>query len=227
MAAKARGMNEWGTQPHVFHLPDVERVTVRAIRPQDANQLQAYVRGLSDETRRSRFLGAVSELAPARLDRLTHMAGPGELALLAFADISGESQMIAEAILVTAPHSRRSEIALSVGDAWQRRGLGTWLLRNLECRARMLGARYMFGEVLRTNIAMKRLACRAGFVIQSPFTDARLVEIVKDLSIPRSGLPCRKQFPQPLFADWRPRELDAISIIESNDSLSLGRNAIR
>ena len=212
MAAKTRAMNEWGdvawsTQPHVFHLPDGERVTVRAIRPQDANQLQAYVRGLSDETRRSRFLGAVSELAPARLDRLTHMAGPGELALLAFVDIGGESPMIAEAILVTAPHSRRSEIALSVADAWQRRGLGTWLLRNLECRARMLGARYMFGDVLRTNTAMKCLACRAGFVIRSPFTDARLVEIVKDLSMPRSGLPCREQFAQPLFATGLPGPL--------------------
>jgi hypothetical protein len=52
----------------------------------------------------------------------------------------------------------------------------------------------MFGDVLRTNTAMKCLACRAGFVIRSPFTDARLVEIVKDLSMPQSGLPCREQF---------------------------------
>jgi GNAT superfamily N-acetyltransferase len=212
MAAKARAMNQrgdvaWGTQPHGFRLPDGERVTVRAIRPQDAGQLQAYVRGLSGEIRRSRFLGAVSELAPARLDRLTHMAAPGELALLAFADIGGESPIIGEAILVTEPHSRRSEIALSVADAWQRKGLGTRLLRNLECRARMLGARDMFGDVLRTNTAMKCLARREGFVIRSPFTDARLVEIVKDLSMPQSGLPYGEQFAQPPLVSGLPGPL--------------------
>jgi acetyltransferase len=173
-------------QAHVFRLPGGEHVTVRAIRPQDAGRLQAYVRGLSGETRHRRFLGAVSELAPAQLDRLTDMDRPGELVLLAFADTGGETQMVAEAILVSAPEGRRSEFALSVADAWQRRGLGTQLLRILECRARLLGARYLFGDVLRTNTAMKGLARKAHFGIRSPFTDARLIEIVKDLSVPAS-----------------------------------------
>jgi acetyltransferase len=190
-AAKVRAVNEPGdlaesTQAHVFRLPGGERLTVRAIRPQDAGRLQAYVRGLSGETRHRRFLGAVSELAPAQLDRLTDMDRPGELVLLAFADTGGETQMVAEAIVVTAPEGQRSEFALSVADAWQRRGLGTQLLRILECWARVAGARYLFGDVLRTNTAMKGLVRKAHFGIRSPFTDARLIEIVKDLSVPAS-----------------------------------------
>jgi GNAT superfamily N-acetyltransferase len=47
--------------------------------------------------------------------------------------------------------SQRCEIALSVADAWQRKGVGTLLLRNLECRARRLGARFLFGDVLCTG----------------------------------------------------------------------------
>jgi len=199
-------MNEPGdvariTQTHMFRLPGGERVTVRAIRPQDAGRLQAYMRGLSGETRRNRFLGAVSELAPAQLDRLIHMHRPGELALLAFAATGGELHLVAEAVLVTAPDSQRSEIALSVTDAWHGKGLGRLLLRNLECRARMLGARYVFGDVLRTNTAMKRLARKAGFAIRSPFTDARLVEIVKDLTMVPFGLPCREEFAPPPIED--------------------------
>jgi GNAT superfamily N-acetyltransferase len=172
-------------------------VMVRAIRPQDAERLQAYMRNLSPLTRRNRFLGAISELAQTELDRLTHMDRPGELALIAFARIGGEASMVAEAIQVIAPQSRRCEIALSVTDAWQRKGLGTLLLLNMECRARVRGARYIIGEVLRTNDAMKGLARKAGFAIQGPFTDARLVEIIKDLSIPQTGVPCREQFSQP------------------------------
>jgi GNAT superfamily N-acetyltransferase len=174
----------------MFRLPGGEPVMVRAIEPQDAGRLQAYVRNLSAPARRNRFLGAISELAPTQLDRLTHMDRPGELALIAFARAGGEAPMVAEAIQVIASESQRCEIALSVTDAWQRRGLGTLLLQNIECRARLFGARYLAGEVLRTNDAMKGLARRAGFAIRGPFTDARLVEILKDLANPPPELPC-------------------------------------
>jgi len=188
------------TQTHIFRLPGGESVVVRAIGPQDADRLQAYMRNLSGPTRRNRFLGAVSELTPKELERLTHMSGPGEVALVAF--VGGETAMIAETVQVIAPESRRCEIALSVTDVWQRKGLGTLLLANMECRARMLGARCLVGEVLRTNEAMKGLARKAGFTIRGPFKDARLIEIVKDLSSPQTGLPCRELFsvPQPIAA---------------------------
>jgi RimJ/RimL family protein N-acetyltransferase len=185
------------TQTDVFRLPGGESVMVRAISPQDADRLQAYMRNLSGPTRRNRFLGAVSELTSKELERLTHMGGPGELAWIAFVRVGGETAMIAEAIQAIAPQSQRCEIALSVTDAWQRKGLGTLMLLHMECRARLLGARYLIGDVLRTNDAMKVLARKAGFAIRGPFRDARLIEIVKDLSSPPTGLPCRDQFPAP------------------------------
>jgi GNAT superfamily N-acetyltransferase len=166
------------------------RVVVRTIAPNDAEELQAYVRGLSRETRRNRFLGALAELAPAQLERMSRMSGPSELMLLAFADVESERRVVAEAALVIAADSPRSEIALSVTDAWQGQGLGMLLLRHLECHARAHGARYLFGDVLRTNAAMKCLARKAGFSIRSPFTDARLVEVVKDLAVLQIRLPC-------------------------------------
>jgi acetyltransferase len=97
---------------------------------------------------------------------------------------------------VVAPGSARCEFALSVTDPWQRRGLGTLLLRLIECRARLIGARYLFGDVLATNAAMKCLARRRGFLLRTPVTDARLIEIVKDLSLPQTGAPCDERFAQ-------------------------------
>jgi RimJ/RimL family protein N-acetyltransferase len=182
------------THTPIFHLPGGESVMVRAINPRDADRLQAYMRNLSGPTRRNRFLGAVSELTPKELERLTHMGGPGELAWIAFGRAGSETTMIAEAIQAIAPQTQRCEIALSVTDAWQRKGLGTLLLSHMECRARLLGARCLVGDVLRTNDAMKGLARKAGFAIRGPFRDARLIEIVKDLSSPPTGLPCREQF---------------------------------
>lgn len=165
-----------------LRLPGGECIAVRPIGRRDVERLQAYVRGLSAETRRNRFLGAVDELAPALLDRIAHMDQPDQLALLAFAENGNDFHMVAEAMLVMAADGQRCEIGLSVADAWQGLGLGTLVLQDLECRARQLGARYLYGDVLRTNTAMKSLARKAGFAIRSPFTDARLVEIVKDLA---------------------------------------------
>jgi hypothetical protein len=64
----------------------------------------------------------------------------------------------------------------------------------MECRARLAGARHLIGDVLRTNGAMKGLARKAGFAINGPCHEARLIEIVKDLSAPQAGLPCEAQF---------------------------------
>jgi GNAT superfamily N-acetyltransferase len=177
-----------------FALPSGESVLLRTIHPQDAGTLRAYLQRLSPETRRNRFLGAVNELAPRELERLAHLNRPGGVALLAFTGTGRDADMIGEALCVIAPGSARGEIALSVMDPWQRRGLGQLLMQHIECRARAFGARHLFGEVLRTNAAMKGLARKAGFSIVSPFTDARLIEIVKDLSLTPPSSLCREQF---------------------------------
>jgi GNAT superfamily N-acetyltransferase len=183
-------------RPGVFRLPGGDAVMVRAIRPHDAERLQDYFRGLSDQSRRNRFLGAVNELPPSEIERLSGLDRPGELMLIASRGDGHDAAVIAEAIHVMTPESAGCEFALSVTDRWQRRGLGTLLMRLIECRARLLGARALFGDVLGTNAAMKCFTRKAGFSLRTSATDARLVEIVKDLTRPLAGPPCDQQFAQ-------------------------------
>jgi GNAT superfamily N-acetyltransferase len=184
--------------PQMARLPGGERITLRVVRPQDAGALQTYFRGLSAESRYRRFLGALAELTASQLARLVAMDGPDELAVLAFAQGGDTSCLVGEAVLASTPGSARSEFALSVADAWQRRGVGTALVADLECRARMRGARHLYGDVLRANTPMKNLARKAGYASRSPFTDARLIEIGKDLAAAAPDLPCREQFARPM-----------------------------
>ena len=186
----------WSRAAQKLRLPGGERITIRPVRPEDAGALQVYFRGLSNESRYRRFLGALAELAANQLARLVAMNGPDELALLAFAETGDTSCLVGEAVLASAAGSVRSEFALSVADAWQRRGVGAALLADLECRARMGLARYLYGDVLRTNTPMKNFARKAGFALRSPFTDARLVEIGKDLAATAPDLPCHARFAQ-------------------------------
>jgi len=187
---------EFAARSVLFCLPGGEAVAVRPIRPDDAGRLQQHFRGLSEQSRHNRFLGAVNELTPREIARLARMDQPGELALVASAADGSGDALVAEAVHVIAPGSMRCEFALSVTDTWQRLGLGALLLRLIECRARLLGARYLFGDVLATNTAMKCLARRRGFLLRTPVTDARLIEIVKDLALPQTGAPCDERFAQ-------------------------------
>jgi GNAT superfamily N-acetyltransferase len=182
-------------------LPGGDRITIGVVGSRDVGALQMYFRGLSGESRYRRFLGALAELSARQLARLAEMNGPDELALLAFVEVGDTPYLVGEAVLVSVAGSARSEFALSVTDTWQRKGVGAALLADIECRARMRGARHLYGDVLRTNTPMKNLARKAGYALRSPFTDARLIEISKDLAATAPDLPCRERFAQFIPAD--------------------------
>ena len=160
-------------------------MTLRSIEPGDASVLQAYVRGLSPESRYNRFFGALNELPPAELDHIIHLDRKYELALLAETNVDGGPIVIGEARYVLAPDRFECEFALSVADDWRGKGLGTLLMADIECRASSIGARHLGGDVLRSNEPMKALARKNGFLMADVPRDARLVRITKDLALSR------------------------------------------
>src|SRR6266568_1286963 len=158
---------------HALRLPGGERVMLRPVCPRDAEALQNYVRALP----------------PAEIERVTHLDVRNQLALLAQTRIDGGWSPIGEARYALAPDRLDCEFALSVADDFRGKGLGTLLLADLERRARSLGARYLVGDVLRSNEAMQALARKAGFAMAGVPRDAKLVRIVKDLALSRTALP--------------------------------------
>src|SRR5215470_9056735 len=141
-------------------------VTVRPMGLRDGARLQAYVRDLSRESRRNRFLGAMKELPDAELFRLGRLDYDDQGALIAQTWSEGAWRIIGEARYAMTHERRLCEVALSVADPWQRRGLGLALMQTLEDRARDLGADVVVADALHTNEAVKRLARRTAFSIR-------------------------------------------------------------
>jgi GNAT superfamily N-acetyltransferase len=156
-----------------------QAVTVRPMKPSDAGALQDYVRGLSRQSRHNRFLGALNELSPAELNRLSRLDHQDQATLLAETEINGVRTIIAEACYAMLRPTSQCEIALSVADPWQRQGLGTQLLAILECRAIELGARDVVADALYSNEAVKALFRKTEFTIRPGVGDARLVRMTK------------------------------------------------
>jgi acetyltransferase len=146
----------------IVRLRDGRTALVRRARPGDRDAVQRFVRELSPLARRRRFLGAVAELSPAQLDRLTGVQDPRDLSLVALAVNAGEPRIVAMAQYASAG-SQPAEFAVVVADAWQRQGLGERLLKMLLARAAEAGLRAMSGSVLAENEPMLALAAKLGF----------------------------------------------------------------
>ena len=138
-------------------------MTVRAVRPDDRDRLQAAVRSLSDESRYLRFMSFVKELSPSLLDQATRPEPERELQLVAVAGEGSEESIVAGARYAAEAESSTCEFAVAVVDDWHRLGLARRLLETLMQSARAHGFEHMEGYVLATNTSMLSLAKRLGF----------------------------------------------------------------
>lgn len=161
-------------------LPRVRQVSVRPVRSDDVELIQAYVRGLSPASRYFRFLGAISELSATELHRATHPSASGA-SLVLETDCDGTRTMIGEARWHLAANGQTCEFAASIVDGWQRRGFGTWLIDHIAARVRSLGARYLLAEILHANKPAQRLVRKLGFRALPSNFDPKVLCFIKEL----------------------------------------------
>ena len=136
----------------VLRLRTGKPVTVRFVEPDDAEALQAYFRSLSTRSRYNRFLGAMSELPPNVLDAFVHVGEADRFSVVAVMTIDGAETIVGEARYAFDAETDSFEFGLSIDDRWQGHGVGSALLRNLECRAAAFGAK----QAVRRYAALQR-----------------------------------------------------------------------
>jgi acetyltransferase len=164
-------MRRMGHSHEKLHLADGSKVIVRAIRLEDGPKLQAFVRKLSARSRYFRFFAGVVELSAAQTDRLLRLDPDRGLALVALNDQEPES-IVAEARCVLDREGGSAEFAIAVADEFQRRRLGTRLVKRLLAYALAKGVRRLFGEIIAENHGMLAFVRRLGFRLRSNPSDA-------------------------------------------------------
>ncbi len=144
--------------------------TLRPIRPEDAQALQTFIRGLSDRSRYMRFISMMRELTPRMVARYTQIDYHRELALVATTLVPNPANrgLPTEEIIGLAHYLRNSdgrgaEYALVIGDDWQRLGLGQELMHKLIRAAAEQGLEYIDGLVMSSNKPMLALMTSLGF----------------------------------------------------------------
>lgn len=160
--------------PVRVRLRDGTEVLIRPIGPDDTEREQAFVRGLSAESRFFRFMSTLRELTPEMLYRFTHPDPQREVALVALAGQGPGLRQIGVARCVADSARGRAEFAIVVADEYQNRGVGRRLLGELVRAARALGLRGLWGDILATNRRMLNLMTAAGFELHSVPADPLL-----------------------------------------------------
>lgn len=152
------------------HLSDGRPLTIRPIRPEDAESEATFVRELSPQAKRFRFMGAMNELSPEMLVRFTQIDYRREMALVAMVETEGRREQVGVARYIINPDDTSGEFAIVVSDKVQHQGIGTRLMKALMEAGRDHGLTRLEGTVLRENAAMLTLMSELGFA-QRPATD--------------------------------------------------------
>ncbi len=146
-----------------IRLRDGTALRMRAIRPDDATRERAFVAAMSDTSKYYRFMHSVSTLSDDMIARFTQLDYDREMAIIA---LTPDEAVIA-GVARYSPNAdgKTVEFAIAIGDAWQSRGLGEQLMRNLVSCARDAGYDEIGGTVLHANQGMIALANRLGFSV--------------------------------------------------------------
>jgi RimJ/RimL family protein N-acetyltransferase len=163
---------------------------------------------LSAESRYRRFMVGTTYLSSAMLHRLvdtvddvSHVVLVARLLPSDAPRVTGESAPVGAAIGVGRFFRCRdnpsvAEVAVTVVDAWQGRGVGRLLLRSLADAAMRRGITTFVAEVLAINAASLALLAHVGKVVRSPtIRGVAHVEVVLD-SAAATHLPRPAQFPK-------------------------------
>jgi ribosomal protein S18 acetylase RimI-like enzyme len=149
-------------------LRDGTQVHIRAIRPDDKQALVDLFERLSPQTVYYRFHGVKKRLSREELVYLTELDFHRRAALVAVLRMSRAEQIVGVGRYASAPGEpeHRAEVALTVEDAHQGRGIGSLLLKHLMGVARAEGITELHAYVLADNKGMLRLFERTGLVVR-------------------------------------------------------------
>ncbi|HUA48263.1 MAG TPA: GNAT family N-acetyltransferase [Solirubrobacteraceae bacterium] len=165
-------------------LRDGARIRIRQGRHSDRELLLRGFERLSRESRYRRFLVPMQELSDEAVRYLTEIDHRDHEAIIALDEATGEGIGVARYVR----HPERpdaAEIAVTVIDDWQGRGVGTLLVEVLSARAREEGISNFTALMLAGNDDMKSMLSHLG---PSRIVDQEAGTVEIEMPIPKIGL---------------------------------------
>ena len=172
-----------GTRPRA----PSSRIRIRSIAPGDRVGLGAFYAGLSEESRRTRFLGPTSGIGANQATwfcTADHAQREGFVAVRGAA--AGPDRIVGH-VCVEPDGPASAEIAVCVADEMQARGIGRLLVCAAIAWARQDGLRSLTATMLAGNPAIQRLLTGLGLPSVAVPVGAGIIEIRIDIVAARAA----------------------------------------
>lgn len=148
------------------HLSDGSRIEIRALKPEDRDDMLAAVGQTSSDSIYRRFFGPKKGFSEKEIAFYTEVDFTQHVALVATEQKDGRTTIVGGArYIVTAPG--QGELAFVVVDSCQGRGIGARLMRHLAVIGRAAGLRAFVADVLPENTSMLKVFEKSGLTPQT------------------------------------------------------------
>lgn len=153
-----------------YLLPDGTQITFRPIHPTDEPIMRDLFYQLSQQTMYYRFMSRQRVVPRRQIQDFVYIDHRNDVSLIGTLPAAHGEDVIALGNYYLDPKSNRAEVAFVVHDQWQRRGIGTFLLRQLIRIARRNGIRGFTAEVLAENKGMQAVFNKSNTKVKTSFS---------------------------------------------------------
>jgi RimJ/RimL family protein N-acetyltransferase len=149
-------------EARVWHeqLPGGEEIVIRAARATDEQQVQDVLYDMSPESAYQRYF--TPRRIHSRSEVLAFLDADPRSSCALVAEEAGSGRLVGIARYELDPSSKMGDLGIVVRDDFQRRGVGTALVRHLIEVGDIHGMRGLRADVLATNVGMMALLRRSG-----------------------------------------------------------------
>jgi RimJ/RimL family protein N-acetyltransferase len=163
-------------------LPDGVPVVIRPIRPDDKGMLSDGLRRLSPQSAQRRFLTPKRSFSRAELRYLTEVDGRNHVALVAEYPCYPSRRLIAVGrFVIDQANPAAAEIAVTVADDWQGRGLGSVLGKHLAHLARNRDVKRFTATMASENTPAHKLMAKLTEHLEQHHVGGGVDELTLDL----------------------------------------------
>ncbi len=160
-------------------LKDNWRILARPIRPEDEPLIHDFVKHVTMEDLRLRFLAPMKHFSHEFIARLTQLDYARAMAFVAFDEASGELAGVVR--LHSDSIYETGEYAILLRSDLKGRGLGWALMQLLIEYGKAEGLKQIFGQVLRENTTMIEMCRSLGFRVEPDPTERDLFDVTLPL----------------------------------------------
>lgn len=161
-------------------LRDGSEVEIRTLRQEDETIMLAAIDRTSAQSLQHRFFFMKRHFSEKERAFFMNVDFKNHVAIVALADDAGRKAIAGGGRYIVFDPGR-AEMAFVVVDAWQGRGVGSILMHHLVKIASDAGLQELTAEVLRENVAMRRVFHKFGFM-SAAHQDAQILHFVLKLS---------------------------------------------